>query len=106
MGKATDATEQIMGWIQANYYLEMQDLLESAGWTCESKEEAPWYTTDCPRSSAMQLHNEALTNVLGKLDQDSSLGPILRGSIKFLLKQKFFSDRDIQAQVKREAPKV
>lgn len=36
-----------MSWIQTNYYLEMNERLLSAGYTCETKEDAPWYTTNC-----------------------------------------------------------
>jgi hypothetical protein len=106
MGKAGDISQQIMGWIQANYYLEMQGILLDEGFTCEPKEDAPWYVTNCPRSKAMQLHNEALNTVLAKLDEDNSLGHFLKGAIKFNLKMKFFSDRDVDSQLQLEAQKA
>lgn len=102
MTKAGDIFAQIESWIAANYYLEMEQLLVDAGWTCESQADAPWYTTNCPRSAAMTLHNEALTNLLQKLKDDHSLGHLVHGTMTMMLKQKFFSDRDINRQVVRE----
>jgi len=90
-----------MSWIQTNYYLEMNERLLSAGYTCETKEDAPWYTTNCPRATAMGLHNEALTGLLVKVDDDPYLGWMLKGAIAFNLRRKFFSEKDITREAKR-----
>ena len=102
MTKIGEAKDQIMSWIQNNYYLEMQALLESEGYSCTAQEEAPWYKTDCPRSVAMGLHNQALTVVLDKLERNRSIGSISKAMLKGVLNKKYFSDRDIQKQVALE----
>ena len=105
MSRAGDLTSQIMSWIQTNYYLEMNERLLSAGYTCETKEDAPWYATDCPRATAMMLHNDALAQLLVKIGDDAYMGRVLKGAIAFNLRRKFFSKKDIAREIAR-APKA
>jgi len=95
MSKAGEISEQIMSWIEINYYAEMQRLLTDAGFSCESQKEPPWYTTDCPRPKAMGLHNEALTALIDGLKKDKKLGRVVGGTIVMMLNQKYFSEREI-----------
>lgn len=106
MSRIGIAKDQIMSWIEANYYLEIKVLLDQEGYTCEPKDEAPWYTTNCPRSKAMGLHNQALTTLLDRLKRNRSMGFMSRKLLIGTLKQKFFSDEEIQKQVAFEAVKA
>jgi len=98
MGQAKDLAEQIMSWIETNYYQGMYEKLTAEGFTCESQVESPWYTTDCPRSKAMKLHNEVFDQLAIDLKKDKSLGSVISAGVRLVLSQKHFSEREIFKQ--------
>ena len=102
MSKVGDISEQIMSWIELNYYQGMEAELTAAGFTCESKKEVPWYVTDCPRSKAMTLHNGVLKELIDGLKQDKKLGRVVSGGIVMVLSQKYFSEKEIARQADQE----
>lgn len=102
MCKVGDISEQIMSWIETNYYSEMQGRLDDAGFTCGSQKEPPWYVTDCPRSKAMTMHNEALGVLISGLKQDKKLGRLVSGGIVLVLSQKYFSEKEMASQAEKE----
>jgi hypothetical protein len=106
MSKVGDISEQIMSWIELNYYQGMEAELTAAGFTCESQKEVPWYVTDCPRSKAMALHNKVLADLISGLKQDKKLGRVVSGGIVLVLSQKYFSDKEMASQAAKEKDTV